>query len=83
VTTTDDGIDQTIVVGTDAGTFEYSTIANDGDEAETTTSVLGNDVTHEIGNPTGEDHVDGTVTDDGTNTNDEAGMATTAVDGTD
>jgi hypothetical protein len=45
--------------------------------------VLGNDVTQEIGNPTGEDHVDGIVTEDGTNTNDETGIATIAVDGTD
>jgi hypothetical protein len=60
----------------------YSTIATDGDEAETTTSVLDNEVTHEIGTATGDDHVDGTVTDDGTKINELVGTVTRAVLGT-
>jgi hypothetical protein len=45
--------------------------------------VLGNDVTHEIGTTTGDDQVDGIVTDEGTNTYELAGTETMTVDGTD
>lgn len=74
-----DGIEATRYVGTEAGTFSHQTIATDGDEAVTTTSSDGKLETHDIGTATGETQFDGTVTTDGTVTNELYGTETTAV----
>jgi hypothetical protein len=62
VTTTDDGTVAITLVGTESGTFVYSTITTDGDEETKMIYVDGNDETNEIGTTTGLDHVEGTVT---------------------
>jgi hypothetical protein len=69
--------------GIDVGTLVFEIIAIYGDEAETTTWLNGNELTHEIGTMTGDDQVDGTVTVDGTYKNELTGIETKAVVGTD
>jgi len=69
-------------VGTLSGTLVNETRATDGDEEATTICVLGILETQEIGTKTGDDQLDGTETDDGTETNEETGTVTMAVDGT-
>jgi hypothetical protein len=63
--------------GTEFGTADHETITTDGDEATTMTYEAGKLETHEAGTATGDDQVDGTVTVDGTKTNDEALTVTT------
>jgi hypothetical protein len=69
-------------VGTESGTADHETITTEGDEAITITSVAGKLETHEAGTATGDDQVDGTVTTDGTKTNEEVGTVTIAELGT-
>jgi len=81
-TTAVDGTEAITEVGTEFGTLVHSTITADGDDAIVITTDDGKLSTHEIGTTTGETQVDGTVTTDGTKTNDEVATVTTAVDGT-
>jgi hypothetical protein len=69
------------VSGTDDGTFDDSISASDGDDEDTITSLVGTDVTQEIGTTTIDDHVVGTVT-DGIYTNELVGTVAIAVEGT-
>jgi hypothetical protein len=62
LTIAEEGIVTIKLSGTEFGTFVYSTMAIDGDEAGTITYVLGNDETQDKGTTTGEDHVDGIET---------------------
>jgi len=89
VTTADDGTEAMTDVGTEFGTLVQATMATDGDEATTTTSVDDKLETHEIGTTTGDDQVDGMVTVAGTETETETdethcetATVTTALDGT-
>jgi len=76
------GTEAMIEVGTESGTLVHSTITADGDEAMVMTTDDGKLSTHETGTTTGLDQVDGTVTTDGTKTNDEVATVTTAELGT-
>jgi len=76
------GTTKITLVGTLSGTLVNETKATDGDEEETTIYVLGILETQEIGTKTGEDQLDGTETDDGTETNELTGTVTIAVLGT-
>jgi hypothetical protein len=83
VLTCDDGIETTKLDGTLSGTADHETIATEGDEAGTMTSVAGNEETHDNGKATGDDQVDGTEIESGAATNELTGTATIAVLGTD
>jgi hypothetical protein len=63
--------------GTESGTADHETMATDGDEATMITDEAGKLETHEAGTATGDLQVDGTVTVDGTKTNDDVGTVTT------
>jgi len=76
------GTTKITLVGTLFGTLVHETRATDGDDEETTTSVLGILETQESGTKTGDDQLDGTETVDGTETNELTGTATIAVLGT-
>lgn len=67
VTITEAGTETITADGTENGTFSYETMATDD---IISTSYDGNDETHETGTTTGETHVAGIVTTDGTVTND-------------
>jgi hypothetical protein len=80
-TTADDGTDQISTVGTDSGTFVQAITADV--ESKAITNELGTVSTHVNGTITGDDHVDGTPTDNGTETHELEATGTTNVLGTD
>jgi hypothetical protein len=60
-TTFDDGTGTISESGIESGTADQETIASEGDEATTMTSVAGKLEMREAGTTTGDDHDDGTV----------------------
>jgi hypothetical protein len=68
VTTNELGTETTTLDGTDDGTLDEAMIAIDGDEAIMMNDDDDNDETSETGKTTGDDHVDGTVIEFGTET---------------
>jgi hypothetical protein len=79
--TADDGTEKTIDDGTFDGTADHSTITADGDEPIGIKADDGSDETHETGTTTGDAKLDGTTTDDGTNTYELVATDVTADDG--
>jgi hypothetical protein len=65
-TTTVDGTAITTLDGIDDGKLAVATIAMLGDDDDTAIYELGKDETNEKATKTGDDHVDGTVTESGT-----------------